>query len=69
MPYYKSVGYGELPNENGEVKLDAAFMNGNNLTIGTVAGIKDFKNPISMAKHLAEHERHNILLVISGAEA
>lgn len=68
-PYYKSVGYGGLPNENGEVELDAAFMNGDNLAIGAVAGIKDFKNPISIAKYLAEHERHNILLVSSGAEA
>ncbi|WP_368486410.1 N(4)-(beta-N-acetylglucosaminyl)-L-asparaginase [Spiroplasma sp. DGKH1] len=68
-PYYKSVGYGGLPNENGEVELDAAFMNGDNLAIGAVAGIKDFKNPISIAKHLAEHERHNILLVSGGAEA
>lgn len=25
-PFYKSVGYGGLPNENGEVELDAAYM-------------------------------------------
>ena len=26
FPYYKSVGYGGLPNEKIEVELDAAFM-------------------------------------------
>ena len=26
FPYYKSVGYGGLPNEDMEVELDAAFM-------------------------------------------
>ena len=30
-PYYKSVGYGGLPNENGVVEMDAAFMDGDTL--------------------------------------
>ncbi len=30
-PYYKSVGYGGLPNEEGIVQMDAAFMNGDTL--------------------------------------
>ena len=29
FPYYKSVGYGGLPNEEMEVEMDAAFMDGN----------------------------------------
>ena len=42
FPYYKSVGYGGLPNEDMEVELDAAFMDGDTLDIGAVAAIKDF---------------------------
>jgi isoaspartyl peptidase/L-asparaginase-like protein (Ntn-hydrolase superfamily) len=66
-PLYKSVGYGGLPNENCEVELDAAFMNGDTLAIGAVAGIRDFKNPVSIARRLSE-ERFNSFLVGTGAE-
>lgn len=67
FPYYKSVGYGGLPNVNGEVELDAAFMDGDSLSIGAVAGIKDFANPISIARRLS-HDKFNCLLVGKGAE-
>lgn len=66
-PYYKSVGYGGLPNENCEVELDAAYMDGNTLAIGAIAGLRDFKNPISIARKLSE-ERFNCFLVGLGAE-
>ena len=33
FPYYKSVGYGGLPNEEMIVELDAAYMNGNTLSV------------------------------------
>ena len=42
FPYYKSVGYGGLPNEEMEVELDAAYMDGTTFDIGAVAAIKDF---------------------------
>lgn len=67
FPYYKSVGYGGLPNEEMEVELDAAFMDGNTLSIGAVAAIKDFANPVSIAKRLA-NEKVNNVLVAEGAE-
>lgn len=67
-PFYKSVGYGGLPNEDCEVELDAAFMDGKTLSIGAVAGIKDYKNPVSIARKLSE-DRFNIFLVGAGAEA
>ncbi|WIV13354.1 N(4)-(beta-N-acetylglucosaminyl)-L-asparaginase [Proteiniborus sp. MB09-C3] len=66
-PLYTSVGYGGLPNEKCEVELDAAFMDGNTLSVGAICGIKDFKNPISVARKLNE-ERFNIFLVGIGAE-
>ncbi|MDO5040153.1 N(4)-(beta-N-acetylglucosaminyl)-L-asparaginase [Clostridium sp.] len=67
FPYYKSVGYGGLPNEHCEVELDAAYMDGDTLSIGAVAGIKDYSNPISIARKLSE-ERFNCFLVGAGAE-
>lgn len=68
FPYYKSVGYGGLPNEEMVVELDAAYMDGDTLDIGAVAGIKDYKNPISIARKLSK-ERFNCFLVGAGAEA
>lgn len=67
FPYYKSVGYGGLPNEEGIVELDAAFMDGSSLAIGAVAGIKNIANPILVAEALS-HERFNNFLVGKGAE-
>ena len=62
FPYYKSVGYGGLPNEEMEVELDAAYMDGNTLSIGAVAAIKDFANPVSIARRLSKEKVNNILV-------
>jgi N4-(beta-N-acetylglucosaminyl)-L-asparaginase len=67
FPFYKSVGYGGLPNEQCEVELDAAFMDGNTLAIGAVGGLMDYKNPVSIARKLSQ-ERYNNFLVGAGAE-
>lgn len=66
-PFYKSVGYGGLPNERGEVELDGAFMDGKTLSVGAVAGVKKVKNPISVARKLSDF-RFNNILVGQGAE-
>ncbi|MDE8314152.1 N(4)-(beta-N-acetylglucosaminyl)-L-asparaginase [Erysipelothrix rhusiopathiae] len=68
FPFYKSVGYGGLPNEEMEVELDAAYMDGTTFDIGAVAAIKDFANPISIARSLSRYKVNN-LLVGAGAEA
>lgn len=65
-PYYKSVGYGGLPNENGVVELDAAFMAGDTFQIGGVAGIQDIANPIAVARKLSS-EKFNSFRVGQGA--
>lgn len=65
-PYYKSVGYGGLPNAQGILEMDAAFMDGDSFKIGAVAGITDVKNPISVARRLSE-EKFNSFLVGNGA--
>ena len=67
FPYYKSVGYGGLPNEEMEVELDAAFMNGDTLEFGAVGALKNFANPVSVARALATGDANN-LLVGTGAE-
>ena len=67
FPYYKSVGYGGLPNEEMEVELDAAYMDGDTLDIGAVAAVKDYANPVSIARRLSR-EKVNSMLVGEGAE-
>ena len=67
-PFYKSVGYGGLPNENCEVELDAAYMDGDTLSIGAVAGIKDFANPVSIARKLSDDKVNNFLVGLGAEE-
>lgn len=61
-PYYISVGYGGLPNEEMEVELDAAFMNGTTLDFGAIASIKDYANPVSIARSLSTDKVNNFLV-------
>lgn len=65
-PEYVSVGYGGLPNINGEVELDAAYMDGDTLGFGGIISAKDIKNPIEVAYDLSHYQR-NCLLAGSGA--
>ncbi len=62
FPYYKSVGYGGLPNEDMEVELDAAYMDGNTLDVGAVGAIQGFANPVSIARRLSKEKVNNILV-------
>lgn len=66
-PNYASVGYGGLPNINGEVELDAAYMNGSTMEFGAVSAVKNIKNPIKVAIKLSKQKR-NIFLTSKGAE-
>ncbi|GAB2023382.1 N(4)-(beta-N-acetylglucosaminyl)-L-asparaginase [Pseudolactococcus yaeyamensis] len=68
FPFYKSVGYGGLPNEEMIVELDAGFMNGDNLDIGAVAGIQDFANPVSIARALSTETLNNVLVAEGAAK-
>lgn len=62
-----SVGSGGLPNLLGEVELDASIMDGKTLKTGAVAGLKKYKNPISIARQVMEQTPH-ALLVGEGAD-
>lgn len=65
-PNDDSVGYGGLPNEEGEVELDASVMHGPTGKAGAVAGLRYVKNPSSVAKLVMERTDH-VLLVGEGA--
>jgi isoaspartyl peptidase/L-asparaginase-like protein (Ntn-hydrolase superfamily) len=66
-PGYRSVGYGGLPNREGEVELDAAYMDGSTGLYGGVMGVKDIANPIDVAIELGKKQL-NCLLSGAGAE-
>ena len=44
-PEVRSVGYGGLPNENGEVELDASIMDRRTGNAGAVAALRYIKTP------------------------
>lgn len=67
FPYYKSVGYGGLPNEEQIVELDAGYMDGDTMSVGAIGAIHDFANPVSIAKKLSEEKVNNVLVGV-GAE-
>lgn len=65
-PNDTSVGYGGLPNEEGVVELDAAVMHGPTSRAGSVASLRNIKNPSKVAKLVMERSDH-VLLVGKGA--
>jgi isoaspartyl peptidase/L-asparaginase-like protein (Ntn-hydrolase superfamily) len=66
-PDYLSVGYGGLPNREGEVELDAAYMDGRSGLYGGIIGVKGLANPINAAEALGRKQL-NCLLGGAGAE-
>src|ERR1044072_381862 len=64
-PNDMSVGYGGLPNEEGDVELDASVMHGPTKRAGAVASIRYIKNPSKVAKLVLERTDH-VLIVGEG---
>jgi beta-aspartyl-peptidase (threonine type) len=60
-PFF-NAGRGSYLNQKGEVEMDAGIMNGKNLKIGAVSGIKHIKNPIELARVIMEKSKHNFLI-------
>ena len=65
-PNDDSVGYGGLPNEEGEVELDASVMHGPTHRAGAVAAVRRIKNVSHLAKTVMENTNH-IMIVGDGA--
>jgi N4-(beta-N-acetylglucosaminyl)-L-asparaginase len=65
-PKDNSVGYGGLPNEEGEVELDASVMHGPTARAGSVASVRRIKNVARLAKTVLEKTNH-VMLVGDGA--
>jgi beta-aspartyl-peptidase (threonine type) len=61
-----NAGFGSVRNEEGEIELDASIMDGRTLEIGAVAGLKEYKHPVTVARALLS--RKSILLVGEGAQ-
>ncbi|MBD3289264.1 asparaginase [candidate division KSB1 bacterium] len=61
-----SVGYGSIPNEHGEIQLDASVMYGPKHGCGAVAALEYIKTPSSVARKVMERTDH-ILLAGEGA--
>lgn len=65
-PLY-NAGKGSVLNENGQVEMDAALMNGSDLKAGAVTCVKNIKNPISLARKVLEQGDH-VMLAGEGAQ-
>jgi N4-(beta-N-acetylglucosaminyl)-L-asparaginase len=65
-PNDDTVGYGGLPNEDGDVELDASVMHGPTHRAGAVAAVRRIKNVAQLAKAVMERTRH-VMIVGEGA--
>jgi len=64
-PLY-NAGCGSVLNENGKVEMDAAIMDGHDLSAGAVAGISNIANPVQLARLVIANSEH-VMLIGAGA--
>lgn len=61
-----NAGKGAVFTHEGIVELDASVMDGKSLQAGAIAGVRDIKNPIRVARKVMEKSEH-VLLTGTGA--
>ena len=66
-PNDTSVGHGGLPNEAGDVELDACVMHGPSRRAGSVASIRGIKTPSKVARLVMEQTDH--IMMVSDKKA
>ena len=61
-----NAGCGSVLNENGKVEMDAAIMDGRDLSAGAVAAVDNIANPVQLAR-LVMTESEHVMLISEGA--
>ncbi|NNF95863.1 MAG: isoaspartyl peptidase/L-asparaginase [Halobacteria archaeon] len=61
-----NAGCGSVLNENGKVEMDAAIMDGRDLSAGAVAAVDNVANPIQLARFVMTESEH-VMLIAEGA--
>ena len=61
-----NAGLGSVLNEDGEVEMDAAIMDGLNFSAGAVAGISGIANPVQLARQVLSESDH-VMFIGEGA--
>ncbi len=61
-----NAGCGSVLNEYGKVEMDAAIMDGRDLSAGAVAAVQNIPNPVQLAR-LVMSESEHVLLIAEGA--
>jgi len=61
-----NAGCGSVLNENGKVEMDAAIMDGRDLSAGAVAAVYNIANPVQLAR-LVMSENEHVMLISEGA--
>jgi beta-aspartyl-peptidase (threonine type) len=61
-----NAGCGSVLNEFGKVEMDAAIMDGSDLSAGAVAAVQNIANPIQLAR-LVMSESEHVMLIADGA--
>lgn len=62
-----NAGRGSVFNHQGQQEMDAAIMDGKNLKAGAIAGVKNIKNPVSLALRVMQYSNH-VMLFGEGAQ-